>query len=750
MSKQSSPAVLSSIVLALSMIAPAAGRQQPAQTPAAAPEAARTQTPATQPTPSDPDDEVVRITSNIVQIDAVFVDKSSGRPLTDIRPEEVEILENGKPQKMTNFSYVSLEPAAAGRGEAAASPASGPAAPVPPVRLRPEQVRRTIALVVDDLGLSFESTHYVRRSLKKFVDEQMQPGDLVAIIRTGGGMGALQQFTSNKQQLYAAIERVRWNATGRAGISAFAPITADPAARVREELAAGRGGGRGDASDRGAEEELDQFREDIFAVGTLGALNYIVRGLRELPGRKSVVLMSDGFRIFNRGNTQQTQRTLDSLRRLTDLANRASVVIYTIDARGLQTLSLTAADNTSGLTQEQIRAVASDRAEELFETQSALNYLAQQTGGFGIRNTNDISRGVQQVLEDQRGFYLIAYRPDESTFDATTGRRRFNKLELRVKRPGVTHRTRTGFYGFSDEEARPQRRTRDEQLMAAITSPFSTGGLRLRLTSFFGNVESIGSYMRSMLHIDANDLTFTKEPDGTRKATIDVIAITFGDNGQIVDQIGQTHNLRLPEDVYAQALRGGFNYTITVPVKKAGAYQLRVALRDAPSERVGGASQFVEVPDIGKNRLTLSGIAVSGVDPAKLKQVSGQSAGAGAEGIETDDPSATAAVRRFRAGMVMQIGYIIYNAQLDRATRRPQVQTLLRLFRDGQQIFSGNPVPVPVEGQADLKRLGMGSALQLGADMPPGEYVLQVVATDPLAREKYRTATQWIDFEIVK
>src|SRR5918912_27660 len=83
------------------------------------------------------------------------------------------------------------------------------AMPVPPVRLRPEQVRRTIALVVDDLGLSFESTAFVRQALKKFVDQQLQPGDLVAIIRTAGGIGALQQFTSDKRQLYAAIESIR-------------------------------------------------------------------------------------------------------------------------------------------------------------------------------------------------------------------------------------------------------------------------------------------------------------------------------------------------------------------------------------------------------------------------------------------------------------------------------------------------------------------------------------------------------------
>jgi VWFA-related protein len=704
------------------------------------------------------DDEVVRITSNLVQVDAVFLDRA-GKLVTDIRPEEVEILENGKPQAITNFSFVSLAPETAARANAPTpAPANRTAAPVPPVRLRPEQVRRTVALVVDDLGLSFESTHFVRRALRKFVDEQMQAGDLVAIIRTGGGMGALQQFTSNKQQLYAAIERVRWNPSGRGRVNAFAPIAADPLARAEAQNSSTRGGpARNAGESRNAIEDLEQFREDLFAVGTLGALNFVVRGLRELPGRKSVVLLSDGFRIFNRDNTEQTRRTLDALQRLTDLANRASVVIYTIDARGLATTGLTAADSVSGMSEQEVRQSLAERAEELFETQGALNYLARQTGGFGVRNTNDISRGVERVLEDQSGYYLIAYRPDDATFDQQTGRRRFNRLELRVKRPGVRYRTRTGFYGFTDEETRRERpRTRDEQLLSAITSPFSTGGVRLRLTSFFGNVEQ-GSYVRSWLYIDANDLTFTRQPDGTHTSTIDVVAITFGDNGQIVDQVGRTHSLTLSEAGYRLALRDGILYNMTVPVKKPGAYQLRTALRDTATERVGSASQFVEVPDVNKNRLTLSSVVVNGIDPAAASTAAGQTPSTAGDAAATasgaadgEDPQASPAVRRFRSGMVMQIGYQIYNAQLDKTTRQPRVETQVRLFRDGQELFAGRSSPLAVEGQTDLKRLRAGSVLRLGAQMPPGEYVLQVVVTDTLAKEKQRTATQWIDFEIVK
>jgi len=180
--------------------------------------------------------------------------------------------------------------------------------------------------VVDDLTLSFESTYYVRRALKKFVDEQMQEGDLVAIIRTGAGIGALQQFTTDRRQLYAAIEKVRWNSSGTGNIGAFAPLQAriDTGGEEREPEA-------GERTAEGIEREFDDFRESVFATGTLGAVNFVVRGMQDLPGRKSIMLLSDGFKLFTKdaGGTTDSGRVLQSLRRLVDQANRASVVIYT-------------------------------------------------------------------------------------------------------------------------------------------------------------------------------------------------------------------------------------------------------------------------------------------------------------------------------------------------------------------------------------------------------------------------------------
>ncbi|MEO8435778.1 MAG: VWA domain-containing protein [Pyrinomonadaceae bacterium] len=721
------------VLILLPQLTIASLAQQPVRQPA------QTQSSAGQrsaPPPPPQDDEVVRITTKLVQVDAVVTD-GKGKLVTDLKPEELQISEDGKPQTITNFSYYVAAPDPAAPVATRTTTSDKNAPPVPPTRLRPDQVRRTMALVVDDLGLSFQSVYYVRRALKKFVDEQMQPGDLVAIVRTAGGMGALQQFTSDKRLLYAAIERVKWG-FGRSGISAFAPIEASliPA----------------DDEERRAPEDVDQLREDLFAVGTLGALNYVVRGLRELPGRKSILLLSDGIKIFNQDDPTRTDRVLQNMKRLVDLANRSSVVIYTMDARGLQTLSLQASDNVAGMSPEQVQRQLSNRNSDLLDSQYGLSFLAEQTGGIAIRNNNDLNSGVKRVLEDQKGYYLIGYRPDDSTFDVR-GRRKFHKLSLKVLRPGKFNvRMRTGFYGISEDEERPAPKTAPQQMISALTSPFGSSGVHLRMTSLFANDPKVGSIMRSLLHVDGRDLTFTEQPDGWHQTVFSIMAVTFGDNGGVVDQVGYTHTMRVKGPTYQRILKQGFVYFVTVPIKKPGAYQMRTALRDQASSRVGSVSQFVEVPDFKKNRLTLSGVLVTAEDPeakSRPAKTAAPTANAGQE-IPDTDPAAIAAVRQFQRGQSMGYGYFIYNPQLNKATGRPQLVTQARLFRDGKLVFTGKEIPFDAAGQTDLKRLTAGAALRLGTEMAPGEYTFQVVVTDLLAKEKYRTATQWIDFEIMK
>ena len=127
-----------------------------------------------------------------------------------------------------------------------------------------------------------------------------------------------------------------------------------------------------------------------------------------------------------------------------------------------------------------------------------------------------------------------------------------------------------------------------------------------------------------------------------------------------------------------------------------------------------------------------------------------QSSANRSEQSETLDTATSAAVRRFHQGDDLRYSFVIYNARLSKDTGQPQLQTQARLFRNGQPVFTGKLHPFALSNPPDLSRLSADSMIHLGADMIPGEYLLQVVVTDLLADEKHRTAIMWLDFEVVK
>ena len=324
--------------------------------------------PAAAPQPED----VIRINVNLVQVDALVTD-AQGHLVDNLTKADFEIRQDGKPQSITNFSYINTRPAL-GAAKAVAPPARGkkpadnPGAP-PPVPLRPDKALRAFAFVVDDLALAFDNVSAVRNAIAKFVDQEMQPGDIAAVIRTGSGSGALEQFTTDKRVLHLAINRILYNARGRVGTSSF-----------------GGGGGGGGAM-------MAERRSQLNAA-SIAAITSVVNGLRELPGRKTVVLFTEDLHIMAGGSADP--RAQSELHRLTDAASRASVVISSIDPRGLQTLSLTAADHPRSAAQA--GSIPAQRAAQMFGSQDGMFLLAQATGGTFTHDNNDISGAVHRVV----------------------------------------------------------------------------------------------------------------------------------------------------------------------------------------------------------------------------------------------------------------------------------------------------------------------------------------------------------------
>jgi VWFA-related protein len=715
--------------------------------------AAQETTPLPTPTPAD-DGKVVKITTALIQLDVSVTDKN-GRPVTDLRAEEVEIYENGVRQDVIGFSFVSNpQPKLTQQKKDAA----GVLIPEPPLVLRPEQVRRTIALVVDDLTLSFASAAQTRAALKRFVEQQMQDGDLVGIIRTGAGIGALQQFTSDKKQLMAAIDRVKWNPKGIGKFGSFDPIEPSMMETLRrtgssempsvdeEDLIAERDFQRG-ASD---------FRESVFTAGTLGALNYIVSGMAELPGRKSVMLFSDGLRIFNRteGGSIAASRTLEFLRRLVDEANRKSVIFYPLDARGLEYTGFTAADQVyDPATQaDPIQATISDRISErsgeLFDSQQGLRYLAEKTGGFAYVNQNNLSVGVNKVLDDQ-SFYLVAYEPDGENFDAE--QRKFNDIEIKVKRPGVVVRHRSGFFtGDVKDDKVLVDLNFPTKLMRALTSPFAINDISLSLNALFGHTEKRGYFVHSFLHVDAGDLEFTKQSNGDFQANFEILAIAFGDNGVPIEKNNATGSISFKPEHYERVKKDGFAYSFIFPFKKPGAYQMRVALIDRASKAVGSANQFIDVPNLKKEGVTLGGIVLE-----NLSREYWQAMTSGAGNVRTSGDASidvlglktSTALRRFRRGSVLRFGVEVLNAAGKPGVAGMTIQT--RVFQDRKLVFTSKAATLASTMTPGSKEINYTDAVELGNNLLPGDYVLQIVVTDSSAKKSRRIATQYVQFEVV-
>ncbi len=388
-------------------------------------------------------DDVVRITTNLVQIDAVVT--KNGKPIKDLKAEDFEIFEDGRRQEITSFAYVSNVTNNAGalgvRGTTSSKDPNAPAEPNSPPPISTEIPRRRIAYVVDDYGLSAQSMAEVKRQLRKFVDKQLNPNDLIAIIRTSRGRHELPHFTNDRSLINQAWEQVKWNPCTRVGVKTMARVGANSSV----------GCGPGIAS----------FDESI------SSLRAIVTALGQVPGRKSMIIFSDDMplreneKIVRGGSVLQADdaKTEEAysyparLRRLAELAIRSSVVIYGVGAGGLQVTTMTAADSTArprvagsegnALYVKQLR----DQSKLIQSRRDGADMIAKETGGFLVHDQNEFQ--LDKILEDQSGYYLIGYRPTEETFN-----KKFHKLTARVKKPGHEVRTRSGFLGMTEDEAK--------------------------------------------------------------------------------------------------------------------------------------------------------------------------------------------------------------------------------------------------------------------------------------------------------
>jgi hypothetical protein len=323
-------------------------------------------------------------------------------------------------------------------------------------------------------------------------------------------------------------------------------------------------------------------------------------------------------------------------------------------------------------------------------------------------------------MADQEGYYVLGYQPETSTFRKTRDQAEFHQIKVKVKRSGVHVRTRSGFFGITDEDAHPAPKTPEEQLWTLAASPFVANDIGVRVTPLFSRATNgDGGVFRILLHLQGKDLTFTRSEDGSWRAPVEVFAGLIDGRGAAVTSKIFRFSLRSAEEPNAARRAAGFRTEVEIPAAEPGAYQLRVVARDVASTRSGTGYRFVQVPNLSKSRLALSGVMLQGRDA---------------------DLSGSPAIRRFPASSTVRYAFDAYNAQPDPANHHPALNVRLRIYRDGSLLVDGKPTPV---GTTNVT-----GDLQLPATLTPAEYQLQVEVTDTRARTKSNTARQWIDFTI--
>ncbi|MFY9622017.1 MAG: VWA domain-containing protein [Pyrinomonadaceae bacterium] len=551
-------------------------------------------------TQSPAQDDIIRVNTELVQTDVTVFDKK-GRFVDGLTASDFELVIDGKPQDISFFERVAFYNTERGR-DADSSIADNPAA----VSAR----QRTVLFFVDDLHLSPTSIVHTRKSLLNFVNQGMLPNDQVAITSSSGQIGFLQQFTGDRTVLQAAVARLNYRANAKLDMEK-PPMSEFQASKIQE----------------GDESAISYYVAEMMKQGcfkspsgewicfvdtqaartmviqrarqitmntapdtknTLLMLEGLMRTAAQLPGRKLMFLISDGFYL----NDPQTG-SKDRIKKITDAAGRAGVVIYTLDARGLITEGLDVLNDrpvdSEGLT---MSATMGDIAA----SQDGLNALARDTGGEAFRNTNrPMGEWVRQVLDENSTYYILAWRP---LSDDQKGRE-FKNVKIRVKgRPELTARMRRGYFrstplpmlslkGKTDKGITE----RENDMRVVIDAPVEQRELKAQLIVSLAPMPGVGTRVLATVEIDRRGLAFDLF-DGKPAADIDIGGIFYDDKGKPKNSF--VGRLRVSAASASELKEPAvYRFQAWLP---AGLYQVRVGLRDTRSGKTGSAVQWIKVP----------------------------------------------------------------------------------------------------------------------------------------------------------
>jgi len=686
--------------------------------------------PQSKPSPSpEQSDDIIKVYTELRQTDVTVFD-SKGQFVDGLTRENFELRIDGKPAPITFFERVEAGTGneetqwLAARDQRIAKPTA------------PTSYGRKILFFVDDIHMSETSIVQARNLIKKYLDYEQTEYDEAEVASSSGNVGFFQQLTDNKTVLRYALEKLTpYHRPGKD--FEIPPMSSYQAFQI----------------DRGDTNVLDYFVDELikqnrlltravaadlvrarastimrqashWVLKTLGSLDNLIRDSTNVPGRKVLFFISDGFLVNSNYNDMS-----NAIRSLASSAARAGVVIYSIDARGLvpPPVDDRAATDLTG------RLLRSSQGE-IFAFQDPLNSLAEDSGGRALFNNNDLYRAVDRGLKETSFYYLLGWTP-ERTDD---GPAKFRKLEVVViGRPELTVRVRKVAFPLNPAATKTAKQSESEKtqtvvakLQHALVASGPAREVPVSVALNYVDTPDKGPSLSVVMEIPIESLSSDVEAEKP-STSVDFAGAVFDREGKSTTTFGQ--NVKL-----ADALKSGgrkLTYTHTV-FPRPGLYQVRVAARDALSGRVGTAKSWIQIPDLSAKKLTLSSLVV-GERPAANTEPA-------VAGPLFSNQVPLNVARRFQADSFLRCLVFVYNATHAQPDRLTDVAIQVQILRNNKPVITTPLKPVAAQSGHDHDRLPYATEVSLKG-LTAGRYTLSITAIDRAAKT---TASEHIRFEV--
>lgn len=551
-----------------------------------------------------------RTSAQEVNLDLIIRD-NRGRQVKNLRPDEVEIFENGVRQDIKSLRLVSGKEVQ----QRAAGSTLNRARVAEPRHDNPLPAVNYICIVYHNVD---ERTRkYAIEATRKFLDRELQPGTGVALFSLGARLTPLNEFTTDRKKLMEFAAKSSGPVPSMMRVSEAAlnatPYQASVSVTETGETSLTFSGGQVDprsingaevATSMGADTRrglaADQRRAFGHIVGMQGQdqMNLMLDEIGPLPGRKTILLLSSGL---------ATTGDLDQFKRLTERANQAQITIYAVDVNGMGDNSNVVAGNTqlrhvAGLSRSQTAisnsagaAAEKSRQGDYIEmavrttnTRAPLRELSESTGGFLIADTEDLRKPFQHLQEDIDTHYEAVYTPTAKVYDGT-----FRKIEVKLARANLNVQNRVGYYALPALNGSQELMLADIMGLAALNTHQRPHPFDYRTGVFHFGATASGTQQALTFELPADALTATPLAAGRHRIHVSLLALVKDSNGQVVDVVRRDAPFDIAGENLAAVRTSTIPFAAVVDVP-AGRYTVETAVLDREANRVSVADFHFE------------------------------------------------------------------------------------------------------------------------------------------------------------